>query len=124
MSLELEAPMSPSGSAFLSLGYPFSIGLNFSGPNPGPQIAAGWRLYLFEPAPWGLFIDGHLLANVYLPADPPSPLIIAGGGLTLGLNVRAWHAVVSPGVSLACVIDPTAHVGVIPALRLAVGGWR
>jgi len=125
-ALELEAPMMPTGSAFISLGYPLSIGLNLSGRIPGPQVAAGWRVYLFGRGPWGMFADGRLLANMYFPADPmaPSPIIISGGGLTVGLNVKVWHLVVSPGLSLFYAPDPTVSSAILPALRLAVGGWN
>ncbi|HYV46432.1 MAG TPA: hypothetical protein VFA20_16320 [Myxococcaceae bacterium] len=125
-ALELEAPMMPTGSAFISLGYPLSVGLNLSGRIPGPQVAGGWRVYLFGQGPWGMFIDGRLMANLYFPADPqaPSPIIIPGGGLTLGLNVKVWHLVVSPGLSLFYVPDPTVSSAVLPALRLALGGWN
>jgi hypothetical protein len=125
-ALELEAPMVPSGSAFVSLGYPLSVGVSFNPRIPGPQVAAGWRVYLFGRGPWGLFVDGRVMANLYFPADPlaPSPIIIPGGGVTVGLNARLWHLVLSPGISLFYMPDPVASAYVLPALRLAVGGWN
>lgn len=127
VALEMEALMVPSGSALVSLGYPVPIGINFNDRIPGPQIAAGWRVYLAGRAPWGLFLDGRVLANLYFPVDPraPSPAeVYPGGGLTVGLNVKAWRVVVSPGVSLFYTSDPAVAFPVLPALRLAVGGWN
>jgi len=124
--LELEAPITSSGSAFVALGYLLPVGALSNGRLAGPNVAAGWRVFLFGRGPWGLFVDGRLLANLYFPVDrqAPSPIIIPGGGLTTGLNAKLWHLVVSPGISLFYVPDPTATASVLPALRLAVGGWN
>ena len=58
--------------------------------------------------------------------DPelPSPIVIPGSGLTAGFNAKLWHVVLSPGISLLYLPDPAATTYVLPALRLAVGGWN
>jgi hypothetical protein len=126
LGLELEAPMNPYGSAFIFLGYPVPVGLPADGRAPGPQVAAGWRAFMFGHGPWGFFIDGRLQVQVYFPfaRTDPSPVIVPGGGLTLGINVRLWRVVVSPGISLFYAPDPAASTAVLPALRLCLGVWR
>src|SRR5262249_40508146 len=50
-SLELEAPITSSGSAFVTLGSPLSIGGPLLGRLAGPHVAAGWRVFLFGRGP-------------------------------------------------------------------------
>src|SRR5262249_30581089 len=83
--------------------------------------------YVLGRGPWGLFLDGRLLANLYYPADTRQPLaplaVTAGGAVTVGLNAKLWHALVSTGISLFYVPDAATNSALYPALRLAVGGW-
>ncbi|HEY8210337.1 MAG TPA: hypothetical protein VIG99_22790 [Myxococcaceae bacterium] len=124
VGLELEAPMTSWGSAFVWFGYP--IPGPSSGRDGGPQIAGGWRAFLFGRAPWGLFFDARLQIQSYFPLNPrePSPTIIPGAGLSLGLNAKLWRMVLSPGVGLFYVPDPVAASPVLPVLRLAFGIWN
>ena len=102
-TLELEAPMTTSGSAFVALGFPLSLGINTTGRLPGPHVAAGWRIFMFGRGPWGLFIDGRLLANIYFPTDVRAPSPIFTGATSIeSLPMNTF----SP-ISVRCLLTPS-----------------